>query len=188
MRFTSDTDLALDFAARFANTNRRGVEQLQTPGDLLHYLDAVTFTGRKDGSVSELQAVRRWRTQLRAIWLLDERELVVAVNGVLASRNATPQLLQHDGYDWHFHATPLDAPLPDRLAVEAAMALADVIRAGEIDRLGACQAQDCDNLLFDFTKNRSRRYCATGGCANRANVAAFRARRGRAPGERTRKA
>lgn len=176
MLFTSDNDIALDFAARFANTRRCGVEQLVTPADLDRYLKRYAFTGRRDHSDSELREVIAWRAQLRAIWLLDAHDLVTAINRILAERNAVPQLLEHDGYNWHFHATPLDAPLADRLAVEAAMALADVARAGEFERLGACQADDCDNVLFDFTKNRSRRFCATGGCANRAHVAAFRAR------------
>ncbi len=178
MQFTSDNNLALEFAVHIANTNRRGIEQLQTPDQLDRTLDEYGFTGRRDHTQSELQEVKKWRDQLRALWLFDEDELTDALNRILAHHHATPQLLEHDGYSWHFHATPLDAPLVDRLAVEAAMALADVVRAGETERLGVCQAEDCDNILFDFTKNRSRRFCATGGCANRAHVAAFRARRG----------
>ena len=64
------------------------------------------------------------------------------------------------------------------MAVEAAMAFGDVVRQQELDRLGTCGADDCDDVLVDLTKNRSRRYCST-SCANRVdNVAAFRARRG----------
>ena len=36
---------------------------------------------------------------------------------------------------YHLHATSREAPLATRMAVEAAMALVDVIRAGELDRL-----------------------------------------------------
>jgi predicted RNA-binding Zn ribbon-like protein len=62
------------------------------------------------------------------------------------------------------------------MAVECAMALVDVIRAGELDRLKLCDAEDCDDVLVDLSKNRSRRFCH-GGCGNRANVAAYRARK-----------
>ena len=56
------------------------------------------------------------------------------------------------------------------------MAFADVIRSGELARLRVCAAADCDDVLVDLSKNRSRRYCGT-ACSNRVNVAAFRARR-----------
>jgi predicted RNA-binding Zn ribbon-like protein len=92
--------------------------------------------------------------------------------------------VRHDGWGYHLHATAPEAPLADRLAVEAAMAFVDVVRQGELGRLQVCGAGDCDDVLVDLSKNRSRRYCST-SCANRVNVAAFRARRSggtRAPG------
>ena len=85
--------------------------------------------------------------------------------------------MAHDDWGYHLHATPSQAPLADRMAVEAAMAFVDVVRQQELDRLSTCGADDCDDVLVDLTKNRSRRYCST-SCANRVNVAAFRARRG----------
>ena len=97
---------------------------------------------------------------------------------MLREAGALPQLVTHGGWGYHLHATSPDAPLADRMAVEAAMALVDVVRQGELDRLRRCDADDCDDVLVDLSKNRSRRYCST-ACANRVNVAAFRARRGR---------
>ncbi|HEY7050070.1 MAG TPA: CGNR zinc finger domain-containing protein, partial [Jatrophihabitantaceae bacterium] len=67
-------------------------------------------------------------------------------------------------------------PLADRLAAEAGMAFADLIRTGELDRLRICAADDCDAVLVDLTRNRSRIYCDTGNCGNRQHVAAYRAR------------
>ena len=61
-------------------------------------------------------------------------------------------------------------------SVEAAMALVDVVRSDELDRLRVCDADDCSDVLVDLSKNRSRRYCDA-GCGNRVNVAAYRARR-----------
>ena len=96
---------------------------------------------------------------------------------MLREAGALPQLVAHDDWGYHLHATPSQAPLADRMAVEAAMAFVDVVRQQELDRLSTCGADDCDDVLVDLTKNRSRRYCST-SCANRVNVAAFRARRG----------
>ena len=69
-----------------------------------------------------------------------------------------------------------DAPLARRIAVEVGMALVDVIRAGETDRLKVCAGDDCEDLLIDLSKNRSRKFCG-GTCGTRANVAAYRARK-----------
>jgi predicted RNA-binding Zn ribbon-like protein len=62
------------------------------------------------------------------------------------------------------------------MAVEAAMAFADVIRSRQLERLRRCAADDCGNVHVDLSKNRSRRFCGI-SCANRTNVAAYRTRR-----------
>jgi predicted RNA-binding Zn ribbon-like protein len=95
---------------------------------------------------------------------------------MLSEANAVPQLVRHDGWDYHLHATPPNAPLATRMAVEAAMALTDVIRVGELSRLRICDYPGCGNVVVDLSKNRSKRYCER-GCGNRAAVAAYRARR-----------
>ena len=55
------------------------------------------------------------------------------------------------------------------------MAMVDVIRADEMARLDTCAADDCDDVVLDLSRNRSRRYCST-TCGNREAVAAYRAR------------
>jgi predicted RNA-binding Zn ribbon-like protein len=120
--------------------------------------------------------VRALRPRLRGLWYLDEDGVVTEVNAMLREARALPQLVAHDGWGYHLHATPPDAPLADRMSVEAAMAVVDVVRSGELARLRVCDAPDCNNLVVDLSKNHSRRYCST-NCSNRVNMAAFRARR-----------
>jgi predicted RNA-binding Zn ribbon-like protein len=60
------------------------------------------------------------------------------------------------------------------MQVEAAMAVVDVVRSRELDRLRVCEAPDCDDVVVDLSKNHSRRHCT-----NRVEMAAFRG--GRAP-------
>ncbi len=91
---------------------------------------------------------------------------MAAVNQVLTDSEALPQLVDHDDLGWHIHAVPQEAPLATRMIVEAAMAFTDVIRAGELDRLKDCAADDCDNIVVDLSRNRSKRFCE-GGCGNR---------------------
>ncbi len=121
-------------------------------------------------------AVRALRPRLAQLWEVDEDGAVDIVNALLREGNAQPQLVKHDAWDYHLHATRPDTPLADRMAVEAAMAMVDVIRMGEYGRLQTCAASGCDDVLVDLSKNRSRRFCGT-SCANRTNVAAYRARR-----------
>jgi predicted RNA-binding Zn ribbon-like protein len=100
---------------------------------------------------------------------------VLAVNEILAEANAVPRLVRHDTLDWHIHATSSETPLAERILVEAAMALVDVIRADETDRMRACAADDCSGIFLDLSKNGSRRFCST-RCGNRMAVRAYRAR------------
>ena len=72
---------------------------------------------------------------------------------------------------------PGDAPFAVRIRVETAMALVDLVRADETARLKVCAADDCDALLVDLSRNRSKRFCDVGNCGNRMNVSAYRARR-----------
>jgi predicted RNA-binding Zn ribbon-like protein len=134
------------------------------------------WTGERDHDIAELQAVRDLRVRLRQLWELDEKGVVQLVNELLREANALPQLVKHDEWDYHLHATPSQAPLATRMAVEAAMAFVDVIRGKELSRLRICAADDCENVVVDLSKNRSKRFC-DGGCGNRAAVAAYRARK-----------
>ncbi|KJK11393.1 Zn ribbon-like domain-containing protein [Terrabacter sp. 28] len=181
MLFTHDTEVALAAAAALVNTmpgvlpGDRAPDALTTLDELDSLYAEHGWTGRFDRDEAELQAVRELRPRLRGFWELDEAGVVTLVNDLLAEARATPQLVDHDGVGWHIHATPPDAPLPQRMAVEAAIAVIDVVRAGELARLRVCEAADCDDVVVDLSKNRSRRYCE-GGCAARAHTAAYRAR------------
>lgn len=102
--------------------------------------------------------------------------IVSEVNVTLQWAAALPQLVRHGDWDWHLHAVGQSASLADRVAADVALVLIDLIRSGDLDRLGLCAAEDCNAYLADFTRNRSKRFCDTGNCANRTHVAAFRAR------------
>jgi predicted RNA-binding Zn ribbon-like protein len=144
--------------------------------DLDVFVRAWGWTGTRAHNRAELDAVRSLRPTLQRIWEVDEDDAVVIVNGLLRDARALPQLVKHGEWDYHLHATPSEAPLVNRMAVEAAMALTDVIRMKELARLEICAAEDCDDVLVDLSKNRSRRFCST-ACSNRTNTAAFRARK-----------
>jgi predicted RNA-binding Zn ribbon-like protein len=175
MTFTHDTERALAGASALVNTLDGKQELLPDPASLDEFVRTWGWTGEHDHDNAELEAVRDLRTRLRRLWELDEKEIVQLVNELLREANALPQLVKHDQWDYHLHATPPQAPLATRMAVEAAMAFVDVVRGQQLSRLRICAADDCDNVVVDLSKNRSKRYC-DGGCGNRAAVAAYRAR------------
>jgi predicted RNA-binding Zn ribbon-like protein len=175
MLFAHDTEVALQAAAALVNTDSRDGDQLPDVSALDEFVRAWGWTGTRRRTRQELDEVRALRGRLRRLWQLDEDELVAEINAMLREVHALPQLVRHDEWHYHLHATPPQAPLADRMAVEAAMAFIDVVRQEELDRLRVCGAPDCDDVLVDLSKNRSRRYCGS-ACLNRVNVAAFRAR------------
>ena len=175
MIFAHDTEVALAAAAALVNTGRGRTEQLPDTAALDHFTAAWGWTGERTHGQAELDAVRELRPRLARLWEAGPDEAASLVNALLRETHALPQLVKHDGWDYHLHATSPDAPLADRMAVEAAMAFADVIRTQQLERLRLCAADDCSNVHVDLSKNRSRRFCST-LCANRTNVAAYRTR------------
>lgn len=176
MVFAPDTEVALRSVVNLVNTAANGSEGLASTQDLDRFLAAEGFSGSRTRDDDELASVCRLRQQLAALWTADEDSAVETVNRLLREAMALPQLVKHDDWDWHIHATTPEAPLVDRMSTEAAMALADVIRGKEMDRLRICESEDCEAVVLDLSRNRSKRYCDTGNCANRAHVAAYRAR------------
>jgi predicted RNA-binding Zn ribbon-like protein len=174
--FTHDTEVALAAAAALVNTADGEDDQLTDISALDDFVLAWGWTGDFRRDEAELRAVRELRPRLRTIWHSDVDQVVEQVNALLAEARALPQLVRHDEWDYHLHATPPDAPLATRMAVEAAMAFVDVVRAGELSRLRICAFDGCENVVVDLSKNRSKRFCDD-GCGNRAAVAAYRARK-----------
>jgi predicted RNA-binding Zn ribbon-like protein len=181
--FAHDTEVALQAAAALVNTDDVDGERLPDVAALEQFVRAWGWTGEVRHDEAELLAVRALRPRLRRIWTADRDEVVEIVNGMLREAHAVPQLVRHDAWDYHMHATAPDAPLATRMAVEAAMAMIDVVRADELSRLGVCDYPTCGSVVVDLSKNRSKRYCDA-GCGNRAAVAAYRARKHEAAGAR----
>ena len=178
MRFAHDTEFALAEAAALVNTLSDEVDELSDQSGLDAFLTRYPFPGRRTGTAEELASVRALRARLRSLWDLHSRDDAVAVvNEILREADARPYLARHDAWDWHLHVTEPDAPLAQRIGAEAAMGFLDLIRADDLDRLKICSADDCHDVVVDLSRNNSKRYCDTGNCGNRTNVAAYRARK-----------
>jgi hypothetical protein len=180
MNFSHDTELTLRAACVLINTDRVDGEQLGDMAPLDEYLDGFGWTGRRDRDAGELDSVHRLRARVGKIWSHadDEERVVGQVNALLSDTRASPWLTRHvEMPEWHLHLASMHDPLWQRMGAEMAMAFADLIRAGELRRLKTCAAPDCEAVLIDLSRNRSRMFCDTGNCGNRQHVAAYRERR-----------
>ena len=166
--------MSLQAAVALVNT-AEPPESLDSVAELGAFFERFDYTGRHDRSAAELDAVRALRPRLRELLTADRDTAVGIVNDLLAEHHAVPRLVRHPPLDWHIHAAPDDAPLATRIAVETAMAMIDVIREDELSRLGVCADEECEGLVLDLSRNRSKRFCSV-TCGNRNAVAAYRAR------------
>jgi predicted RNA-binding Zn ribbon-like protein len=115
-------------------------------------------------------------TELSAVFGTGDSLDADRLNALLIRHAAVPNL--HDGsthpYTLAFHRP--GASLVDAWAADAGTALAMVIGVGQAARLGRCQANSCELVFFDTTRNASRRFCSV-SCQNRVKATAYRARR-----------
>lgn len=174
MTFAHDVEMGLQSAVWLANSDDEP-DELTTVTDLAAFFREQGYSGRLDGTRAELEEVRGLRSRLRELLVAPEERGVALVNEMLAEAGALPQLVRHDGFDWHLHAIDRDRPLAERILVETAMAMIDVIRLDELSRLSTCDDEDCDGVVLDLSRNRSKRFCST-TCGNRNAVAAYRER------------
>lgn len=179
MQFAPDTVDTLAFITDLVNTvpgaSKSGEDELGTPQQLTALVSEHSYTGRFDRDERELSDVVEARSLLRHVWSHSRDEAVPVVNSMLRDANALPHLVRHDGWDWHLHATEASAPLAERIRVESALALIDVIRLNEWERLRTCAASDCTGIFVDLSRNSSKRFCSI-RCGNRMNMVEHRAR------------
>jgi predicted RNA-binding Zn ribbon-like protein len=174
MVFAHDVELSLTSSVWLANSALQP-DTLTTLDELDAFAVDHRFTGARARDQRELAEVRALRPRLRELLLASRDDAVELVNAMLREGQALPQLVRHDQWDWHLHAVADDRPFAERILVETAMAMVDVIRADEMSRLSRCDDPDCDGVVLDLSRNRSRRFCSV-ACGNRVAAAAYRAR------------
>ncbi|WP_406287568.1 CGNR zinc finger domain-containing protein [Embleya sp. NBC_00896] len=125
---------------------------------------------------SALEPLVEWSGQLRAFFEITDLEAAVAhVNVLLARVEVRPRLVDH-GHGLHLHHAPSGVPFVQRIRINTAMGLANLVADYGVGRSGVCAAVGCARVFADTSRNGRKRYCSD-ACANRANVAAHRARR-----------
>lgn len=177
MRFAHDTEPALRAAVRLVNTAGEP-DALTTLAQAKEFYRSEGYTGRRPRTLSDLAALQAVRPRVRRLLTADRDDAATQVNQILSQVATEPRLRRHDDLDWHLHVVDDDSPFDSRVLVETAMAVIDLIRADELSRLSICEADGCDGLVLDLTRNRSKIFCSP-TCSNGAAVAAYRERRRR---------
>jgi predicted RNA-binding Zn ribbon-like protein len=144
-------------------------------------LVAAGFLAEREPASVE-SPLRAWARRLRTVFEATDRDAAAAaVNALLADVRIEPHLSGHDGQPWHLHYSAPEAGLVERIRAVTAFALAMLVSEYGVDRHGRCAAEGCAKVFADTSRNAARRYCSS-ACANRAAVAAHRARK-RAEGQ-----
>ncbi|MFJ9212344.1 CGNR zinc finger domain-containing protein [Streptomyces sp. NPDC102264] len=185
MLIPHDTRIALDTVVDLVNTapeedsdGAGGTDGLGDVEALYGFVRSHDISGVGDLGNRDLRAVLNVRARFAEVFAArDPRSAADLINQLVAAAGTTPQLTDHDGYDWHVHYFAPGASVADHLAADCGMALAFMVVAGEQERLRRCEAPDCGHAFVDLSRNRSRRYCDSRTCGNRLHVAAYRARR-----------
>jgi predicted RNA-binding Zn ribbon-like protein len=187
VNFSSHVDAVVTVAVELVNT--------LTPGEA-HGRGYLPPEGEELAELATT-ALGNWRTDCRAVSPAEAAELgdfawelrlvfediaagrldqaAGSVNGLLAATGARPMLDRHDGEPWHLHFHGVTDSLVTSWAASCATGLAVVLGSDLCGRLGVCEADRCDRVYVDTSRNGTRRFCST-ACQNRVKAAAFRAR------------
>jgi predicted RNA-binding Zn ribbon-like protein len=98
-------------------------------------------------------------------------------NVLLRRTGARPQLDTHGPGVWNLHFHGPDDSFGIGWAAGIAAGLAMALGTPDAGRLGVCEAERCDRVHLDTSRNGGRRFCST-RCQSRTKAAAHRARQG----------
>jgi predicted RNA-binding Zn ribbon-like protein len=115
------------------------------------------------------------REVFRAAYDGDLARAAATVNAMLLRTGARPQLDPEPAGGWQVHFHGSDDSLAVGWAAGCATGLALALGSDLAGRLGVCDADRCDRVFVDTSKNGSRKFCST-ACQNRVKAAAYRAR------------
>ena len=187
MTFDSHVFAVVDVAAQLVNRltdgNDRGQPISRPVGRELVTATRAALAGneRREPAVTEADAVAlaECAAAMRPVFEAAHRGDVATaagqLNGLLGRSGARPQLDPSDDGSWQVHFHGSDDGLASGWAAGCATGLALAIGSNLAGRLGVCDADRCDRVFVDTSKNNGRRFCST-TCQNRTKTAAYRAR------------
>ncbi len=124
----------------------------------------------------DAEEFRRWGRTLRPFFeAATVEDAMRLLNELMLEVPMHPHLAEHEPHGLHMHYAPPSSRLPHRFRATTLMNLAELVVEHGLGRTGVCAADGCDRVYADTSRAGRRRFCSE-TCANRTNVAAFRAR------------
>lgn len=164
-------------AVRLANLRPYGL-----PDDdaIRQFVEEAFPSNDRELTAQDVAVLRACHVEFRDVMLAPgDRGAVRAMNGVMRRHPISPEISDHlhpgETRRWHVHLVA-DGPIGDQLAGSMAMGLMTTLLDVGLDRRGSCHENACDDVFLDSSPGGTRRYCSD-TCQNRANVAAYRARK-----------
>ncbi|RSM78331.1 hypothetical protein DL991_17240 [Amycolatopsis sp. WAC 01375] len=143
----------------------RREDRLSTPERLSEWVVLVgANTERLEISEAVLETVKAFRETLYRVLVSDPPD-VTALRKPLIEAYRHASLPRSLPLRW---VVPLesDGALPHFLALAAE----DLLRTGDLERIRECEGPGCGWVFTDHTRNRSRRWCSSSDCGNRARA------------------
>ncbi|MFC9257385.1 CGNR zinc finger domain-containing protein [Amycolatopsis thailandensis] len=140
-------------------------DRLSAPARLSEWVVLVgAGAERLEISESVLEAVKDFRETLYRVLVSDPRDVTPLRKPLLAAYRYA-ELAPALPLKWTVPLTD-DTALPHFLALEAE----ELLRSGDLDRIRECEGPGCGWIFTDQTRNRSRRWCSSSDCGNRARA------------------
>lgn len=170
---------------------RTGVDLVNAPledlDDLRAVFGAETVWLRDIVTERDVAIFRRAQRRLRDVFELGASgravEAVAELNALLEAYPVQPRISGHDSTDWHMHVGSRGGSAGSEFLAGAVWGLAVWLCEFGSSRFGVCADDRCGNVYLDTSSNCCRRFCSE-RCATRSHVAAHRARKRAAGGER----
>lgn len=160
----------------------RDEDRLKKPDWVRRFLARWNLPPVDAGSEETQRALADLRSLLRRLMLklqaekpLSGRDLS-ALNSYLGAESIVRRV-ERRGDAFHMRLAPVTRSL-DAVLSEIAASFADMLVNGDPTRIKMCENRDCRWVMYDRSKNRTRRWCAgSTGCGNLLKVRRFRERR-----------
>ncbi len=178
MDFSHYSEQPVELAVDLVNTDEIDGDEIGDLPGLNRFLDR--FQSLRTGDLkpvraSDLAAIHALRASLRNVFEAPDGATAGSlIDDILVEHGATARVSVHSGTP-HLHFEPKGTTVTSWLGAIAAMGLASVVVDHGISRFGVCNANNCEDVFVDTTRNRSRLHCC-GACSTREAVAAYRKR------------
>jgi len=151
-------------------------EPVDGPTELAERCEEAGLILQRTPTAEDLAAIERFLRSWRAV-VAAPTDTVRAdlLNRLLSEYAAPPRLTDHAGTGWHLHFRADDLPVHLQVAALISVGTALHLTGRGMDRLGECEAQGCDRVYADISRNGRQRFCSP-ACSNRAAVRRHRVR------------